>query len=1169
MYNGQDGALVYMRSLDGGENWQAQTFSDLDTSHFAGGFDADRYSIDARGNQVAFAMFNGLSDSFIMTSEDNGETWSYETMVDFPVDNYVVDSGDLLDASIADDVDEFGAPMFFNTDGSGDLVIDEEGTVHVFFGAMYYADNDLTDGISSFYPYTNGLEYWRSDMGPDSSQTIAYAYDVDGNGSLDFYDEIASYFVGISSQASACVIEGSQTIAVTYSALMENISTGIQNVRHVYLVHSDDLGATWNSESACDLTPDEDGNLYEHVFPHVPARSSGPVLPVLFQRDFEPGLHVQGDLDPIDVNEIIVLQVLTNALGECSALIGTNEGCTVASACNYSPVATADDGSCVYPAEPWLDCNGQCLQDLDGNGVCDDLEGSILFQEDFANGFAGNNGVGPLVAEDTSPSTTIWQWVDPNGDGYYPDGSASGVQPPAGEFSTNIGALGSATADNGWVIFDGDYYNTPISSGVEDVEGTLSLPTLDFSGVTSVVIEWDQYFRYCCYPLAPFFLEVSSDGGATWTSFEAKGEFLESTNTASANPLHTTVDIGCAAAGASAVDIRFAWRQHPDYGNGYSHYYWGLDDIVIRENPLSIGMEIAHVFTGDVVNDFAYSIVPLSQAVSTGDGGLLAQVHHRNTGNIDLPGAVIDIDILDSIGQVVYSTQTAPFVSVAQANGATCPSEDIAVLDIPTGWVPDEVGEYTVRATLTAPEYPNAVPVEQSIRFTECRFGHDDAAALDEVMTPIVHDDVPDLFDPTGYGSRFTFEEAGQHVYGIEVAFGPELGHELQFEIRWIEQDPTTSLTDSPHEFAEFVTDSAWGSSPEAPEFTALYFEQPISVNASSFYAAAVITEFEWEESLEVLANADSDFDESTIVYLQSGSGEFVWFAGQSSTPAIRLITCVPEPIEGCTDPEATNYDPFATVDDGNCAYPVSGCTDPEAVNYDPVAVIDDGSCVFDLGCPDIGSGAFDGQPLALYPAQSMGMAGIPMYASVALHVPSSIVEDGTGTVYAVHSFVPSGFGGDDLPGITLPTLPGTMEGNQQACLDLVGTPMSAGLFQIEVVGDLYISVFGSPFLAGEFTLLHTVVIEPNPNPIEGCMYVGATNYSPLATVDMGGCIIPGCMAASAVNYHPVFTQDDGTCVFADDLGGSQCPSDLNGDDLVGVGDLLILLGEFGSTCTP
>jgi hypothetical protein len=62
---------------------------------------------------------------------------------------------------------------------------------------------------------------------------------------------------------------------------------------------------------------------------------------------------------------------------------------------------------------------------------------------------------------------------------------------------------------------------------------------------------------------------------------------------------------------------------------------------------------------------------------------------------------------------------------------------------------------------------------------------------------------------------------------------------------------------------------------------------------------------------------------------------------------------------------------------------------------------------------------------------------------------------------------------------------------------------------------------------------------------------------------------VPGCMDAAAVNYHQVFTQDNGTCVFADDLGGSQCPSDLNGDNLVGVADLLILLGEFGVPCTP
>ena len=56
----------------------------------------------------------------------------------------------------------------------------------------------------------------------------------------------------------------------------------------------------------------------------------------------------------------------------------------------------------------------------------------------------------------------------------------------------------------------------------------------------------------------------------------------------------------------------------------------------------------------------------------------------------------------------------------------------------------------------------------------------------------------------------------------------------------------------------------------------------------------------------------------------------------------------------GCTDPEANNFDPIANLDDGSCTYDVYGCTDPEANNYDSMATIDDGSCTFDvLGCTD------------------------------------------------------------------------------------------------------------------------------------------------------------------------------------------------------------------------
>ena len=48
-------------------------------------------------------------------------------------------------------------------------------------------------------------------------------------------------------------------------------------------------------------------------------------------------------------------------------------GCQDMSACNYDLAATDDDGSCVYP-DAGLDCDGNCLNDSDMDGVCDENE---------------------------------------------------------------------------------------------------------------------------------------------------------------------------------------------------------------------------------------------------------------------------------------------------------------------------------------------------------------------------------------------------------------------------------------------------------------------------------------------------------------------------------------------------------------------------------------------------------------------------------------------------------------------------------------------------------------------------------------------------------------------------------------------------------------------------
>ena len=62
----------------------------------------------------------------------------------------------------------------------------------------------------------------------------------------------------------------------------------------------------------------------------------------------------------------------TETVNTCTG--GDIPGCTDAAACNYSPSATVDNGSCTYPASDNVDCDGNCLNDSDNDGICDEDE---------------------------------------------------------------------------------------------------------------------------------------------------------------------------------------------------------------------------------------------------------------------------------------------------------------------------------------------------------------------------------------------------------------------------------------------------------------------------------------------------------------------------------------------------------------------------------------------------------------------------------------------------------------------------------------------------------------------------------------------------------------------------------------------------------------------------
>jgi len=521
--------------------------------------------------------------------------------------------------------------------------------------------------------------------------------------------------------------------------------------------------------------------------------------------------------------------------------------------------------------------------------------GNILFSEDFSNGFDGVNGNGAWTATDNG-NDSLWVWVSPDNTGFYHNGDATGVSHPGGEFSTNIGTLESGTPDNGWMVFDCDYYNTPISEGYQDTDGSLTSPMIDFSNDGSVILSWDQYFRYCCYPYAPIYVDVTNDGGSTWTTFDGHGSFIEAANTASANPLPTTLDISCVAAYSDSVQFRFSYMQAPEVGTAYSHYYWGIDDVVVSSNENADDLAMVQLTNGDIWNVWEYRVTPMEQKIAAGDGGVLAGVLYRNNGTDNQDDVEVLVEVLSEEGDVLASVSEILPTVYSFANGLNCPANSQDTIYIATGWEPSATGNYILRSTLTSGSSTDSTPEDNTmskvIVYTDDVYGHDDEAVLDGEMFPR-ESDIEGLYDPSGQGAFYHMVNGGSTAYGITVDFGSSCGlnidgdeGELEFETRLYFYDNTVGITDSPFESAFWTYDPAWSNA--GPYYLA--FEDPIDLDADAVYFAAVIAEYESDGGLTVNAQLDSDTDNSTGEYNQAGDGSFVWFTSQTYSPAVRLI---------------------------------------------------------------------------------------------------------------------------------------------------------------------------------------------------------------------------------------------------------------------------------------
>lgn len=329
-YEGIDGHILYYRSQDGGQTWDITDgiIPGLDSTNYVKG-SADAYYIDARGDVVVVGVFDGWNDLNLFKSDDNGNNWTRYTVLDFPLERYTIDQGYTVDDLPPYDPSQPDSLAILSNDGTGAVIVDNNGLVHCFFGIMYVQDDDLTDANSSYYPATDGLAYWNESYGDNNARVIAYAPDLNNNDTLDIasISDIALYYTSLTSQPSAGV-DADNNLFLAYSVVLEgdqyiNVEDN-QHYRHIYVTSSTDGGETW-ADAYDVINPDvmtepDLVDFNEAVFPSV-IRDVTDSLQLLFQYDYRPGLAVRGDMDPVESNFISFVSLPIDLAG----VVGTRE----------------------------------------------------------------------------------------------------------------------------------------------------------------------------------------------------------------------------------------------------------------------------------------------------------------------------------------------------------------------------------------------------------------------------------------------------------------------------------------------------------------------------------------------------------------------------------------------------------------------------------------------------------------------------------------------------------------------------------------------------------------------------------------------------------------------------------------------------------------------------
>ena len=453
-YAGMDGCLLYNRSKDGGKTWDIkhQVLKGIDTTAYddIGG---DAYSITAKGNTIAIAVYHRFGHVTVLKSTDNGDSWTIHRPLLFRYNRF-----NLGDYKITDTVE--------TSDNTGDVLIDNNGKLHVFFGSWKWLDDDITDSVYTVFRFDNGLHYWKEGYGDGNHIRLQGIIDQDGNpNGLSFVstNPIADYGSKALNSAPSAGIDLAGNIYVLFHGVMESGATGPSgkpynfnnlHYRHQFVMKSMDGGCTWGAPK--DFT--DQGSGYEECVYGAMATDVDSKIRFTYMEDINPGtavgpvahtgtsnqmLYVEEPVSSIPSNNYKCVTVIKgdrelcpgdsvylDASGSCGSAYSWSSGSSasgiwVKTAGKYKCTITTKCGAIVDSAvvrNPIGGIGPKISLSADDNAICPSGSSTVLRLQTGSIGTAGSISWGGIPSGQvdtnvvTSPGTYNVEVINCNGD---------------------------------------------------------------------------------------------------------------------------------------------------------------------------------------------------------------------------------------------------------------------------------------------------------------------------------------------------------------------------------------------------------------------------------------------------------------------------------------------------------------------------------------------------------------------------------------------------------------------------------------------------------------------------------------------------------------------------------------------------------------------------------